>query len=134
MARFITGFALILAAGILLYAQFPISFYFKPAQERLFIVWQKDFAKLSQDKKFAQAFNNIAKIEVNFTDPQVAEEFDKFRTPFKTGKPGGYILKIGITRWIEKGEYGFVVQHEIFDSSDDKLYEFGRTYKIGYIF
>lgn len=133
MVRFISGFTLILAAGILIYVNFPIDFYMKPAQERLFIVWQRDFAKLSQDKKFAKTFSQLSKIEINFTDPQVAEEFDNFKTPFKVGKSPGYVLKISITRWIEKGEYGFIVQHEIFDEADDKLYEFGRTYKIGLI-
>jgi hypothetical protein len=35
---------------------------------------------------------------------------------------------------MEAKEYGFVIQHELFDQSEDKIYEFGRTYKVGLIF
>ena len=133
MLRFLSGFLLVLAASILVFLKSPLPQYLKPKQDRLYQIWKKDFSKLSEDQKFSAIFNNLAKIEVHFTDPQVAEEFEKFQIPF-TSKPGNsYTLKIGITRWIEKSEYGFVIQHELFDQTGDKVYELGRTYKVGII-
>ena len=84
--------------------------------------------------KSSRVFSNLASVDIHFSDPQVAEEFADFATPFRATNPKGYILKISITRWIDKSEYGYVIQHELFDQDDDKLHEFGRTYKVGYIF
>ena len=134
MIKFISGLCLILAAGILVYIKTPLQYYSTPKQERLYQLWKKDFEKLKQDPKFAKVFVNLSKVEVHFSDPQVAEEFEEFRTPFKESINTGYVLRINITRWIEKREYGFVIQHELFDQTDDKIYEFGRTYKVGLIF
>lgn len=133
MFRFLSGFLLLLAAGGLIYSQFPVDYYMKPKQMRLYDVWKADIDKLSQNEKFADVFKNVGKIEVHFTDPQVATEFEEFHIPFKPSEGKPYILRISVTRWIEKTSYGFVVQHELFDETDDKIYEFGRTYKIGLI-
>ncbi len=133
--RFLSGLLLILAAsGILLFIS-PLKYYMSPKQDRLYTLWQQDLSKLNKDSKFSKVFNNLSKVEIHFTDPQVAEEFSNFKTPFHSNSQGqGYILKISITRWIEEKEYGFVVQHELFDQQNDKMYEFGRTYKVGLIF
>jgi len=133
MLRFLSGILLVIAAGLLLYIKYPVGYYFQPKQDRLYDIWNKDFNKLSQDKKFADVFKNIGKIEVHFTDPQVATEFERFNIPFKASKGKPYTLKISVTRWIEKQKYGFVIQHELFDNTDDKIYEFGRTYEVGLI-
>jgi hypothetical protein len=73
-------------------------------------------------------------VEIHFNDPQVAEEFKDFKSPFKINPQGEFVLKISITRWIEPKEYGYVIEHELFDLSEDKINEFGRTYKVGFIF
>ncbi len=133
MLRFFSGLLFFAAAGGLLYSQFPVNYYLQPKQERLYKVWKKDIDKLSENNKFADVFKQVGKVEVHFTDPQVATEFEEFHTPFTPHQGQTYILKISVTRWIEKREYGFVVQHELFDETEDKIYEFGRTYKIGLI-
>lgn len=135
MSRFFAGLFLILLAVAVVLGVSPVRYYTTPKQVRLYDLWQQDFQKLSKDPKFGKVFNNLAKVEVHFTDPQVAEEFANFRTPFTTNSTEqGFILKISITRWMEAKEYGFVIQHELFDQSEDKVYEFGRTYKVGLIF
>ena len=134
MLRFLSGFVLIFSALTLLYAKSPLKFYMKPKQERLYQLWNKDFQELTKDKKFAKVFSQLGKVEIHFTDPQVANEFEEFKTPFHTKASHPYFLKVSITRWIEHNRYGFIVQHELFDSSEDKIYEFGRTYTVGLIF
>ena len=133
MFRFLSGFILIVAAAALAYSQAPVGFYLQPKQDRLYKLWNAEIQKLSEDKKFAEVFENVGKIEVHFTDPEVASEFDRFNIPFKENPGKSFILRISVTRWIEQNEYGFLVQHELFDETDNKIYEFGRTYKIGYI-
>ena len=134
MFRFVFGLLLIAGAGFLVFKSPKVQFYIKPKQQRLFIAWQKDIENLYRDQKFRKVFKHISKIEVHFTDPEVAEEFTDLKTPFKANDSTGYILKLSITRWIQKNEYGFVIQHEIFDQSEDKIYEFGRTYQVGFVY
>ncbi len=134
MVRFLLGFLLIAAAGGVFYSQGPIQYYMKPKQDRLYSLWKEDIDKLSENQKFAEVFQNVGKVEVHFTDPQVATEFERFNTPFLPSKGKPLILKISVTRWIEADSYGYVVQHELFDETEDKIYEFGRTYKVGLIF
>ena len=134
MFRFIFGLLLIVGACFLVFKSPKVQFYMKPREQRLFTLWQKDIQNLYKDQKFKETFKHIAKVEIHFTDPDVAEEFSDFKSPFKTGDPSGYILKLNITRWIQKNQYGFVIQHDIFDQSEDKIYEFGRTYQVGFIF
>ena len=133
MFRFFSGFVLIAAAAAIAHSQFPLIYYLQPKQDRLYKLWDADLKKLSEDKNFANVFENVGKIEVHFTDPQVATEFERFNIPFKKNEGKPYILRISVTRWIEKNEYGFLVQHELFDETDNKVYEFGRTYKVGLI-
>lgn len=134
MVRFIVGFLLIASAFFLVSKSPKVQFYMNPPEQRLFLLWQKDIEKLYKDEKFKKAFKYIAKVEIHFTDPDVAEEFSNFKSPFKTGGSSGYILRVNVTRWIQKNQYGFVIQHDIFDQNEDKVYEFGRTYQVGFIF
>ena len=133
MLRTLTGFILIASAFGFLYFKSPLEFYLKPKQERLYLLWSKDFRQLSKDQNFAKIFSQLGQVDVHFTDPQVATEFEDFKTPFMAVEGYPYTLKIGITRWIEKTKYGFVVQHELLDPTGDKIYEFGRTYSVGFI-
>lgn len=134
MRQFLAGLFLVTAAGLLIYLKSPVSYYMKPKQERLFMLWSADLEQMNKNQQFQKVFSNIAKVEVHFTDPQVAEEFSDFKTPFKSRPENTYLLKISVTRWIERSEYGFVIQHELFDNTEDKLYELGRTYRVGLIF
>ncbi len=133
MLRFLIGLLCISAALLIVHSQFPVTYYFQPKQDRLHQLWTQDFNNLRKDPKFAEVFQQVGKVEVHFTDPEVATEFERFHTPFKPQEGQPYILRISVTRWIEKSEYGFLIQHELFDSTDDKIYEFGRTYKVGLI-
>lgn len=134
MIRFLSGLLLIAAAALLAYTASPIQYYFQPKQQRLVNTWQADLNHLKQDPQLNKVFNQIAQVELHFTDPQVAEEFKNLTPPIQETTSHGYILKISITRWIEASEYGYVIQHEFFDQNQDKLHEFGRTYRIGLIF
>lgn len=133
MWRFFAGLLMILSAGTLIYIKFPIGYYLQPKQERLYSSWKHDISELARDPEFSKALSRVGKVEIHFTDPEVAGEFEDFHPPIKSTPNQPYILKISITRWIEKTEYGFVIQHELFDESDNKFFELGRTYKIGLI-
>ena len=120
-------------AGAVFYAKGPVTYYTTPKQLRLSQLWDKDIQQLSQDQQFQEIFADLANIELHFTDPQVAEEFENLKAPFQTNAAGQRTLKVSITRWIEERDYGFIVQHELFSLDGNKVYEFGRTYKVGII-
>ena len=134
MFRFILGFLLITSSFALVYSHFPVDQYLKPKQMRLYNDWQKDISKLSQNKQFSDMLKQIRTVEIHFTDPDIAEEFVDFKAPFRVFKNQNLVMKVSITRWIDKNRYGFLVQHELFDETENKIYEFGRTYHTGYIF
>lgn len=127
------GFIFISIAILLaLLASSPLKFYYKPGYQRLERLWAKDVKNLYKNKEFSQVLNNIKTVEFNFDDPQVATELEKLGSPFKKNKDGHIILKVQIIRWIAENRYGYVLQHELFDENEDKVFEFGRTYKVGF--
>ncbi len=134
MTRFLSGLLLILAALVLGYLASPIPFYLQSKEARLKTLWSKDLVHLAQNKDFANTFKQISKTEIYFSDPQIAEDFSQLNVPITLNPQGPLVLKVSITRWIDKNKYGFIVEHNIFDKDDDKIFEFGRTYHIGYIF
>lgn len=134
MTRFASGLLLIVSALLLGYLSSPLPFYLKPGVKRLQEVWTEDLNSLSKNKNFHNTISQLGSVEIHFTDPQVAEEFSGLEAPFVLNREKPLVLRVSITRWIDKSKYGFIVQHEIFDKDDDKIFEFGRTYHIGYIF
>lgn len=131
----IVGF-LVFVCGVLLFAAatMPVQFYMKPRVKRVESLWQKDFHELSRRKDFADFTKKIKRIEITYPDPQVATELEDMTTPFTENNTGTLLLRIQILRWIDENQYGYVVQHEIFDIEEgveEKIFEFGRTYKVG---
>ena len=125
---------LLIVVAIALISKTPVMFYTKPKETRLLTVWKKDIDSLMEKKDFQKYFKNLSTVSIHFTDPDVAEEFDKMKSPFTTaGNKGSYILRVTITRWIKGNRYGFIVEHEVFSKYKDKLDEFGKTYTIGFI-
>lgn len=133
MKKLITVFCIYIAASLLVYQSPQVQFYKKPRYERLYTLWKNDLKQLEKKPEFQKVLLNIGEVELDFTDPQVADELDALKVPFKKNEGASFKLKVGIIRWISGNQYGYILQHEIFDVSDDKIYEFGRTYKVGFI-
>ncbi|MCB0377940.1 MAG: hypothetical protein KDD33_05550 [Bdellovibrionales bacterium] len=133
MNKVIASLIVICAFGLIAYSSPQVQFFTKPKHQRLYKLWKADMDNLAKKDEFKKLFLNIGKIEFEFPDPQVAEELGDLGSPFVKRDGANYVLKIEIIRWIHGNRYGYVIQHNIFDLSDDKLFEFGRTYKVGWI-
>lgn len=133
MTKLISILCLFFAASLLIFMSPQVQFYRGSKSQRLYSLWDRDIEKLKSDKEFKKMFLNLNEVELTFTDPQVSNELDELKTPIKTTDGTSLKLKVAVIRWIDKNRYGYVLQHEVFDSNDDKIFEFGRTYKIGFI-
>ena len=121
------------AAGLLIFLSPQVQFYMKPRHQRLYNLWKSDIDRLQQNADFKKLMLNIDDVELGFSDPQVSEELDLLQVPIKKTQGTNLHMKVEVIRWIDKNDYGYVLQHEIFDSTENKIYEFGRTYKVGII-
>ena len=125
---------MLIVAGVALLSKTQVIFYAQSRDARFLSAWKKDIDTLLIKKKtFQKYFDSLYEVKIHFTDPDVAEEFDEIKAPFKAVNDGSYILRVSITRWIKGNEYGFIVQHEVFSKYKNKVDEFGRTYNIGFI-
>lgn len=131
-----SGLILVVAAFLIFAFQLlPITFYLSHRTERLSQLWTQDLQTLLKNKEASKLLNNVQDYELGFSDPQVHHELETLSYPLKTNSQGPLILSIEITRWIHGNQYGYLLQHDFFDTSSgepEKIYEFSRNYKIGF--
>lgn len=131
--KYILSFLLFLSAGALIaYDQLHLEYWMTPPEKRAEVKWQKEVDKMiKQSKKMQTAVYLIKSIELTTTDGQFKELIDKSKVPFKKANKGKYDLKIQIMPWIEEMKYGYVIQHELFDETNNKVFEFSSNIEIG---
>lgn len=134
MRSFIGTLFILLALLLGAAAYFNLAFWIKPPEQRLSIIWQRDIDHLKKEKKLPQVFNEISKVQVNSPDARIAEWIDDVKIPVSRNQKGQYTMQIMLVQWIEGHQYGVVVQYDIFDSqTENKVFELGRTFHLGYI-
>ncbi len=131
--KFIFGFFLIVfATALVAYDQFNISYWQKAPEIRAGEKWKYEIQKVSaQNAKLKTALLLLAKIDQTTTDQQFKEMIDKTPSPFKATPKGKYSLKLQFMPWIEEMKYGYLIQHELFDSNGNKVSEFNVNVDIG---
>jgi hypothetical protein len=133
LMKYILSFVLILSAGALIaYDQYNLEYWFTPPEQRAEAQWKKEVDKVVREtKKMQTAIYLIKDIQLITTDQQFKDLIDKTKIPFKKAKQGKYTLKIQIMPWIEDMHYGYLIQHEMFDETNNKVMEFNTDIKIG---
>ena len=131
--KFILGFFLIVfASALVAYDQLNISYWQKAPEVRASEKWKREVKRVSdQNNKLKTALLLLAKIDQTTTDQQFKEMIDRTPSPFKTVQKGKYILKLQFMPWIEDMKYGYLIQHELFDSNENKVSEFNINVDIG---
>lgn len=131
--KYILSFVLFLAAaGLIAYDQYNLEYWLTPPEKRAEVKWQKEVDKMvKQSKKMQTAIYLIKSIEMITTDQQFKELIDKSKIPFQKANKGKYDLKIQIMPWVEDMKYGYVIQHELFDETTNKVFEFSSNVEIG---
>lgn len=131
--KYIFSFILILcAAGLIAYDQLSLDYWLTPPEQRVDIKWKQEVTKVVRSsKKMQTAIYLIKSIEMVTTDQQFKDLIDKSKVPFKKANKGKYVLKIQIMPWILDMKYGYLIQHELFDETNNKVYEFNSDIEIG---
>jgi hypothetical protein len=131
--KILFGFLLIVLAGaIVAYEHFDISYWQTPPAVRASNQWKIEVEKVTnKSKQLKTALQLIKKIEQKTTDQQFKDMIDATTSPFRTVNNGTYDLKLQFMPWIEDMKYGYLIQHELFDSKGNKVSEFNVNVDIG---
>lgn len=133
------GLVLILVAvGTIIAAAWSslgISYYIKPPQEKLLTRWQEDLTQLEKGKYLPKQWSEISEVEIRSDNSPIQEWLPTLKAPIQKNPQGRYRLEIFLIHWIEKYKYGVVMEYSLIDlTSNNKVWELGRTYHLGYIY
>jgi hypothetical protein len=131
--KILFGFLLIaLSAGMLAYDHYNISYWRTPPGIRASQKWQEEVDKVTaKSARLKTSLQLLKTIEMTTTDQQFKDMIDQTKKPFHQVQKGSYILKIQIMPWIEDMKYGYLIQHDLFDSTNNKVSEFNVNVDIG---
>ena len=131
--KIIFGFILIQIALLLAaYEHFHMGELFTPPAARAAKKWKTEVEKnVSKSKTLQVSLPSLYKIEQTTTDQQFKEMIDATTSPFKVVAGGNYLLKLQFMPWMEDMKYGYLIQHEVFDVTGNKVSEFNVNIEIG---
>ena len=131
--KIIFGFLLIQVSALLaMYEYYHLGQWLTPPPVRASQKWKHEAEKVVRTSKSLQAsLSSLGKIEQTTTDQQFKEMIDSTQSPFKVVAGGNYTLKLQFMPWMEDMKYGYVIQHEIFELTGNKIAEFNVNIEIG---
>lgn len=129
------AFILVLSLILILSYTLELDSLILSPPERLEKIWKKDInSVVLQNESYKKILTNISQIDFTTDDPDLKKFLDQLNSPVPIAPSGNLKLNVHISRWFEGNKYGMVIQHNFFDKqSEDKVFEFGRTYFVGYI-
>lgn len=131
--KILFGFILIqLAVLLAAYEHFHIGEWLVPPAARAAKKWKSEVVKnMSKSKTLQASLPSLYKIEQTTTDQQFKDMIDATASPFHIAAGGNYLLKLQFMPWMEDMKYGYVIQHEVFDVTGNKVSEFNVNIDIG---
>lgn len=131
--KLLFGFILIQIAVLLaVYEHFHLGELLTPPAARAAKKWKSEVEKnVNKSKTLQTSLSSLNKIEQTTTDQQFKDMIDATASPFKIAGGGNYLLKLQFMPWMEDMKYGYIIQHEIFDISGNKISEFNVNIEIG---
>lgn len=131
--KIVFGFLLIVfASALVAYEHYNLSYWQTPPNVRASQKWKTEIEKITKKSNpLKTALLLLSKIEQTTTDQQFKDMIDQTASPFKTVQKGTYTLKLQFMPWIEEMKYGYLIQHELFDSKGNKVSEFNVNIDIG---
>ena len=135
MRFLIVFFLLSTAAGLLAYEHFNISYWRLSPSMRTELIWKSEIDKITKKSpELRKPLLLLKEIEMTTSDQQFKDLIDQTRSPFSKSLKGSYTLKLQFMPWIENMKYGYLIQHEIYDTNtQNKLKEFTININIGYL-
>lgn len=127
---------LILAAvGIVSSSRSQLSYWLQPADVRLKISMANDWQKLSSDKLLPPQLSQVSQVAYSSDASQASDWIKTLGSPIRRNPKGTYQLNIYVIQWIDGHEQGAIVQYDLLEkSTQNKIWEMSRSYKIGFIY
>jgi hypothetical protein len=131
--RYFLGTLLVIGAlGLGAFNFFNVSYWMKKPEVRADAKWALEIEKLNaRSPKIKTALLLLKDWQMTTTDQQFKELIDKAHPPFRKVQNGRYFMQLNIMPWMEDMKYGYVIEHEIFDSNKNKAHEFSINIEIG---
>lgn len=134
MKYFLSLALLFCAATLIAYEHYNLGYWTLAPEKRVDIRWAYEIEKIeSKDAEIKTALLLLQDWKMRTTDQQFKELIDKSHLPFRKSSKGRYHLEIQIMPWIENMKYGYLIQHELFDSQNNKIKEFAINFDIGHL-
>ncbi len=133
------GLVLIAAAVVtvlaVIWSALEVDFYLKPPHEKFITRWKADLTQLEKAKKLPSQWNDIREVQVRSDNSPIQDWLPKIKVPISTNPNGRYRLEIFLIHWIENNKYGVVMEYNLIDLvTNNKVWEFGRTYPLGFVY
>ena len=134
MKYFLSFTLLISAAALIAYDYYNLGYWALSPEKRIDIRWAYEVEKAEvTSPEIKTALLLLKDWKMMTTDQQFKVLIDKSHAPFRKSTKGGYTMAIQIMPWIEDMKYGYMIQHELFDSQNNKIKEFTVNFDNGYL-
>lgn len=119
----------------ILYVQLKVDFWMKPPPEKLAAVWAEDIANLQKSKTLPKEWAEIREVIVKTDNSPLHEWTARLKPPIQTNPKGRFRLEIFFVLLLEDNRYGTVAEYDLVElSGQNKVWELGRTYKLGILY
>jgi len=119
----------------ILYIQLKVEFWMKPPAEKLAVVWAEDIANLQKSKTLPKEWAEIHEVSIRTDNSPLHEWTAKIKPPVSINPKGRYRLEVFFVLLLEGNRYGTVAEYDLVEiASKNKIWELGRTYKLGYLY
>lgn len=124
----------LLAIGGIAAVSMKANYWLLTPKNKFITSWQDDVRLLRKTKSLPNGWDHIREVEIKSDNSPAIEWGESMRPQLKIDPNGTYKLNVMVIHWIEKNEYGAIVQYSITDlKSGNTVWEISRTLHLGYL-
>ncbi len=132
------GFLLVLLSFVILGGvaaiYFKADYFLLSPKEKFIESFQNDIALLKKSGTLPEAYSHIREVEIKSDNSPARDWLDDLKRKIPRDQNGTYKLSVMVIHWIEANRYGAIVQYNLVDlKSGNTVWEFSRTFKLGYL-
>ncbi len=112
-----------------------VEYWLSPPNEKFQQSWREDIQLLEKSKNLPAQWQEIGEVYLRSDNSPAQEWITTKANPIKTNSKGKYKLDVFVIHWIEGYRYGAIVQYSLVDlTTDNTIWELGRTFKLGIVY